>query len=139
MKLIVEMTDLEEIKAFCDRMGSSETKPNITVFATPAPAPEPAPQPAPPLPEGFQQAPESVPFNTAPTAASAQPAPQPVPQAQQTTVTFEMVQKAAIKMVQAQRQEEMRELLNKYGLQSLPELKAAPEKLAAFYADMGVI
>lgn len=125
MKVTVELTNEEEIKTFYARMFESE-KPNITMYAAPAPAPEPDP-----LPEGFMPAPEEVPF--------AEEKPAPAPAATPAAVTFEMVQKAAIKMVQAQKQGEMRELLNKYGLQSLPELKAAPEKLAAFYADMGVI
>ena len=125
MKVTVELTTEEEIKTFYSRMFEPE-KPNITMFAAPAPKAE---QQA--LPEGFMPAPEEVPFEEKKPA----PAPEPAPAA----VTFEMVQKAAIKLVQAQRQEEMRGLLNKYGLQSLPELKAAPEKLEAFYKDMEVL
>lgn len=125
MKVTVELTTEEEIKTFYARMFEPD-KPNITMYAAPAPAPEPQA-----LSEGSMPAPEEVPF--------AEEKPAPALAAAPAAVTFEMVQKAAIKMVQAQKQEEMRELLNKYGLQSLPELKAAPEKLAAFYADMGVI
>lgn len=121
MKVTVELTTEEEIKAFYTRMFEPE-KPNITMYAAPAPDP---------LPEGFMPAPEEVPF--------AEEKPAPAPAAAPAAVTFEMVQKAAIKLVQAQRQEEMRGLLNKYGLQSLPELKAAPEKLEAFYKDMEVL
>jgi hypothetical protein len=50
-----------------------------------------------------------------------------------------MVQKKAISLVQAQRQPELRALLEKHGLQSLPELKDDPEKLAAFYKDVEVL
>ena len=76
-------------------------------------------------------APEDVPFEDEKPA----PAPEPAPAA----VSFETVQKAAIKLVQEQKQEALRGLLLKHGLQALPELKDDPEKRAAFYADMGVI
>ena len=120
MKVTVELTNEEEIKTFYARMFEPE-KPNITMYAAPAPTPEPDP-----LPEGFMPAPEETPFD--------EKKPEPAP-----TVTFEMVQKKAISLVQAQRQPELRALLEKHGLQGLPELKDDPEKRAAFYADMGVI
>ena len=125
MKVTVELTTEEEIKTFYSRMFEPD-KPNITMFAAPTPAPA-----AEALPEGFMPAPEEVPFEEEKPA----PAPEPAPAA----VTYEMVQNAAIKLVQAQKQEEMRGLLKKHGLESLPELKEAPEKLEAFYKDMEVV
>lgn len=120
MKVTVELTNEEEIKTFYAHMFEPE-KPNITMYAAPAPTPEPDP-----LPEGFMPAPEETPFD------EKKPEPAPV-------VTYEMVQNVAIKLVQEQRQPELRALLQKHGLQGLPELKDDPEKRAAFYADMGVI
>ena len=121
MKVTVELTNEEEIKTFYARMFEPE-KPNITMYAAPAPDP---------LPEGFMPAPEEVPF--------ADEKPVPAPEAAPAAVTFEMVQKKAISLVQAQRQPELRALLEKHGLQSLPELKDDPEKLAAFYKDVEVL
>lgn len=120
MKVTVELTNEEEIKTFYARMFEPE-KPNITMYAAPAPTPEPDP-----LPDGFMPAPEETPFD--------EKKPEPAP-----TVTFEMVQKKAISLVQAQRQPELRALLQKHGLQGLPELKDNPEKLAAFYKDVEVL
>ena len=77
---------------------------------------------------------------------SAPAAPDPVPfveqQSEQKTfkaVTFEEVTQAAIKKMDAGKQTELRALLQKYGVQALPELKAQPEKLATFYADLEVL
>ena len=123
MKLTVELTTEEEIKTFYERMFAPG-KPNITVYASPAPAPEPDPAPQ-ALPEGFMPAPEGVPFEEKEAPAPA--------------VTFEMVQKKAIGLVQAQRQPELRALLEKHGLQALPDLKDSPEKMAAFYKDVEVL
>ena len=127
MKVTIELTTEEEIKTFYERM-IAPNKPNITVYAAPAPEPDPAPS----LPEGFMPAPENVPFQkeNAPKAAGSAPAP---------VVTFEMVQKKAIKLVQEQRQPELRALLEKHGLQALPDLKDSPDKLAAFYKDVEVL
>ncbi len=122
MKVTVELTNEEEIKTFYARMFEPE-KPNITMYATPASAPEQDP-----LPEGFMPAPDVTPFD------EKKPEPEPAP-----VVTFEMVQKVAIKLVQEQRQPELRALLQKHGLQGLPELKDNPEKLAAFYKDVEVL
>lgn len=123
MKVTVELTNEEEIKTFYARMFEPE-KPNITMYAAPAPEPDP-------LPEGFMPAPEDVPFEDEKPVLAPEPAP--------AAVSFETVQKAAIKLVQEQKQEALRGLLLKHGLQALPELKDDPEKRAAFYADMGVI
>lgn len=125
MKVTVELTTEEEVKTFYARMFEPE-KPNITMYAAPASAPEQDP-----LPEGFMPAPEEVPF--------ADEKPVPASEAAPAAVTFEMVQKKAISLVQAQRQPELRALLEKHGLQSLPELKDDPEKLAAFYKDVEVL
>lgn len=123
MKVTVELTTEEEIKTFYARMFEPE-KPNITMYATSTTKQED-------LPEGFMPAPEEVPF--------ADEKPVPAPEAAPAAVTFEMVQKKAISLVQAQRQPELRALLEKHGLQSLPELKDDPEKLAAFYKDVEVL
>lgn len=123
MKVTIELTTEEEIKTFYERM-IAPGKASITVYAAPSPEPDPAPQK---LPEGFMPAPEETPFE------EKKPEPAPAP------VTFEMVQKKAIALVQAQRQPELRALLEKYGLQGLPELKDDPEKLAAFYKDVEVL
>lgn len=122
MKVTVELTNEEEIKTFYARMFEPE-KPNITMYATSTKQED--------LPEGFMPAPEEVPF--------ADEKPVPAPEAAPAAVTYEMVQNVAIKLVQEQRQPELRALLQKHGLQGLPELKDDPEKRAAFYADMGVI
>lgn len=121
MRVTIELTTEEEIKTFYERMIAPD-KPNITMFAAPS-----SPDPAPSLPEGFMPAPEEPPFEE---KKSEEAAPE---------VTFEMVQKKAIGLVQAQRQPELRALLEKHGLQALPDLKNSPEKLAAFYKDVEVL
>lgn len=79
-------------------------------------------------------------------AATPDPAPaaskqqsEPAPAQTFKAVTFEEVTQAAIKKMDAGKQTELRALLQKYGVQALPELKAQPEKLNTFYADLEVL
>ena len=131
MKVTIELNTEDEIKTFYERMFAPD-KPHITMYATPAIEPDPAPQE---LPEGFMPAPENVPFEDKPTPKAPEPAPAPKP----APLSFDMVQAAAIKLVQAKKQEELRSLLQKYGVQALPELKDKPDDLAAFYKDLEVM
>lgn len=137
MKVTVELSTPEEIRRFYERMFCEDKpKVNVTMFAEPKPE-EPAPQP---FPDGFKPAPESVPFPGA--SDSVESAPQPMMNAPETKTpapSFDDVTQAAIKRVQAGKQAELRTLLQKYGVQALPELKDKPEQLAAFYKDLEVL
>ena len=122
MKLTIEMTNEDDIRDFIGRMFGFNKPADIKVYAAPTSKPDTAQD----LPEGFMPAPKEVPFEE----KKSEPDP---------AVSYEMVQQRAIVLVQAQKQKELQGLLQKHGLQALPELKAAPEKLAAFYKDMEVI
>ena len=135
MKVTVEMTESEEIRAFfakiVQKTAENVQKPNITVYAQPIPEQ---------LPEGFKPAPEEVPFKDetpapAPTPAPALNAPEPAVK----QISYDEVAQAAIAKVHEQKQEPLRALLQKYGAQALPDLKDKPDQLAAFYKDLEVI
>ena len=70
-------------------------------------------------------APEETPFD------EKKPEPAPV-------VTYEMVQNVAIKLVQEQRQSELRALLQKHGLQGLPELKQEASRFVKAFIGLDV-
>ena len=53
--------------------------------------------------------------------------------------SFDEVTKAAVKLMDAGRQDDLRQLLVKYGVQALPELKDNSVKLAEFYAELEVM
>ena len=115
MKILVELNSPEELLRFFETMDPTKTPAAAPVSAPAAPVSAPA-------------APDPVPFVEQ--------------QSEQKTfkaVTFEEVTQAAIKKMDAGKQTELRALLQKYGVQALPELKAQPEKLATFYADLEVL
>ena len=72
---------------------------------------------------------------SAPTPAASKQQPEP----EKKTVSIEDVTKAAVKLMDAGRQDDLRQLLIKYGVQALPELKDKPDKLAEFYAELEVM
>ena len=120
MKILVELNSPEELLRFFETMDPTKA-------ATPDPAPA-APVSAPAAPVSAPAAPDPVPF-----------AEQQSEQKTFKAVTFEEVTQAAIKKMDAGKQTELRALLQKYGVQALPELKTQPEKLNAFYADLEVL
>ena len=121
---------LEELKQFAkDIVGlpaqeTGKAAPTPAVVTTPAivsaPAPEPAPVPVP--------VPVSVP-TPAPAAASvpAVPAPSPAKMKQD-------IQKKAIQLMDAGKQDQLQALLTKYNVPALPSL--GDDQLAAFMADL---
>lgn len=117
MKVIVELSSPEELLRFFETMEPKKSQ--IEAMAPAAQNIEhQAPQPA------------------APTAVAPEPAPAPAPAVR--VPSFEEVTKAAIKLMDAGKQPQLRALLQKYGVQALPELKNDPVKLAEFYADLEV-
>lgn len=120
MKVIVELSSPEELLRFFETMEPKKSQ--IEAMAPAAQNIEhQAPQPAAPA---------------APAPAAPEPAPAPAPAAK--APSFEEVTKAAIKLMDAGKQPQLRALLQKYGVQALPELKNNPAKLAEFYADLEV-
>lgn len=126
MKVIVELSSPEELLRFFETMEPKQEQ--IKAMA-------PAPAPAPAAPKQQYQKPEVL--NAAPQSAP-DPVPAPTPAASKQQVSFEEVTRAAIRMMDAGKQNELRALLQKYGVQALPDLKSQPEKLAAFYHDLEV-
>lgn len=120
MKILVELNSPEELLRFFETMDPTKAA---------------APNPAPAAPKQ-QPAPQQV--ETPAPAASKQQS-EPAPAQTFKAVTFEEVTQAAIKKMDAGKQTELRALLQKYGVQALPELKTQPEKLNTFYADLEVL
>ena len=132
MKVTVELTSQEEIKAFYERMFNPD-KPTI-VFATPK-AEDPEPQK---LPDGFKPAPESVPFTAASDTAGS--APQPMMNVPETKIpTFKEVTDAALKWMDTGKQADLQALLQKFGVPALTYLKDSPDKLAEFYKELEAV
>ena len=122
MKLTIEMTDENDIRTFFERMYAPKNKPDITVYAAPSvPDPESEPEP--------QPEPEPI----------AMPEPVPAQDPKPAAIDFDDVTKAAIRLMDTGKQTELRGLLQKYGVQALPELKDKPDKLALFAKDLEVI
>lgn len=123
MKVMIEMTDLNEIEAFCAFMAPEITsKPNISIYAQPKIEPDPAP------PADFMPAPEEVPFEEPKPA----PAPEPTPQ----KVSFDEVQQKVVRLVNSGKRENLKGLLDKYGLSTLTDLKKDQEKMAQFNQEL---
>lgn len=100
----------------------------------PAPQPQPVPQPMPaPQPVPTQApaptAPVPKPVPTQQPAPSPVPAPQPVPTSS-VSYTAEDLARAAMTLMDAGKQPQLVQLLNSYGVDSLPAL--APEQYGAF-------
>ena len=125
MKITVELNTVEEMEQFLEawktkkepKQEGFDLKPMpMTESITPAVVQTEAPAPTP--------------------AASKQ---QPEPEKTVRAVSIEDVTKAAVKLMDAGRQDDLRQLLVKYGVQALPELKDKPDKLAAFYSELEVM
>jgi hypothetical protein len=130
MKVTIELSSIDELRRVLNALDGFESKP--------MPMMEPA------APKQQYQKPEVLPQAPAETAAPApepQPAPAPATEPEKTykAVSFDDVTKAAIKLMDAGRQDDLRQLLVKYGVQALPELKSNPAKLAQFYSDLEVM
>ena len=128
MKVTIELSSIDELRRVLNALDGFESKP--------MPMMEPA------APKQQYQKPEVLPQAPAETAAPApEPAPAPAAEPEKTykAVSFDDVTKAAIKLMDAGRQDDLRQLLVKYGVQALPELKTQPDKLAQFYSDLEVM
>lgn len=130
MKVTIELSSIDELRRVLNALDGFESKP--------MPMMEPA------APKQQYQKSEVLPQAPAETAAPApepQPAPAPAAEPEKTykAVSFDDVTKAAIKLMDAGRQDDLRQLLVKYGVQALPELKTQPDKLAQFYSDLEVM
>ena len=129
MKITVELSSPEELLRFFETMDPGHAAPAAPISAPVAPVSEPvAPVSEPVAPVSAPASPDPAPIEPPKTAA-----PEPkVP-------TIEEVTQAAVKKVDAGKQAELRQLLQKYGANSLPELKNYPDKLAAFIKDLEVL
>ncbi len=125
MKITVELNTVEEMEQFLEAWKAKKE----------------------PKQEGFDLKPMPMTESITPVAVQTEaPAPTPAASKQQpepeTTIrvpSFDEVTKAAVKLMDAGRQDDLRQLLVKYGVQALPELKDKPDKLAAFYAELEVM
>ena len=120
MKITVELNTVEEMERFLEAWKAKKEPKQEGIELAPMPMMEPA------APKQQYEKPE---------------APQPAPEPEKTVraVSIEDVTKAAVKLMDAGRQDDLRQLLVKYGVQALPELKDKPDKLAAFYAELEVM
>lgn len=126
MKVTIELSSIDELRRVLNALDGFESKP--------MPMMEPA------APKQQYQKPEVLPQAPAATTTPAiEPAPAPAAEEPKKAPSFEEVTKAAIKLMDAGRQNDLRQLLTKYGVQALPELKADMDKLRAFYADLEVM
>lgn len=123
MKVIVELSSPEELLRFFETMDPKKSQ--IEAMAPAAQNIE-------------HQKPEVLPEAPAPAAAPTAVAPEPAPAPAVKAPSFDEVTKAAIKLMDAGKQPQLRALLQKYGVQALPELRNDPVKLAEFYADLEV-
>ena len=131
MKVTIELSSIDDLKRVVNALDGFESKP--------MPMMEPAaPKQQYQKPEVLPQAPAAT---TTPAIEPAQ-APAPAPESAEEpkkAPLFDDVTKAAIKLMDAGRQDDLRQLLVKYGVQALPELKTQPDKLAQFYSDLEVM
>ena len=120
MKITVELNTVEEMEQFLEAWKVKKE----------------------PKQEGFDLKPmpmtESITPAVVQTEAPA-PAPEPEPETTIRVPSFDEVTKAAVKLMDAGRQDDLRQLLVKYGVQALPELKDNSVKLAEFYAELEVM
>lgn len=123
MKITVELNTIEEMEQFLAAMKAKEE----------------------PKQEGFDLKPMPMTESITPAIVQTEaPAPTPAaskqqPEPEKKAPSFDDVTKAAVKLMDAGRQDDLRQLLVKYGVQALPELKDKPEKLSAFYAELEVM
>lgn len=120
MKITVELNTVEEMEQFLEAWKAKKE----------------------PKQEGFDLKPMPMTESITPAVVQTEtpaPAPEPEPEKTEKTVSIEDVTKAAVKLMDAGRQDDLRQLLVKYGVQALPELKDKPDKLAAFYAELEVM
>jgi hypothetical protein len=123
MKITVELNTVEEMEQFLEAWKAKKE----------------------PKQEGFDLKPMPMTESITPAVVQTEaPAPTPAaskqqPEPEKKTVSIEDVTKAAVKLMDAGRQDDLRQLLIKYGVQALPELKDKPDKLAAFYAELEVM
>lgn len=130
MKVTIELSSIDDLKRVVNALDGFE--------------PRPMPMMEPAAPKQQYQKPEVLPQAPAATTTPAiepalVPAPAPAAEEPKKAVSFDDVTKAAIKLMDAGRQNDLRQLLVKYGVQALPELKTQPVKLAQFYADLEVM
>ena len=123
MKVTIELSSIDDLKRVVNALDGFESKP--------MPMMEPA------APKQQYQKSEVLPQAPAEAAAPG-PAPAPAEELKKAP-SFDDVTKAAIKLMDAGRQNDLRQLLVKYGVQALPELKTQPDKLAQFYAELEVV
>ena len=99
----------------------------VPVAPVPAPAPEPVPVPVAPAP-----APEPVPVPVAPAPAPTAPAPEMKPS--QPKIDLDTISQAGAGLIDEGKMPEIMNLLKKYGVQAVTQLK--PEQYTDFAADM---
>ena len=106
--------------------------------AAPAPVPVPvAPVPAPepvPVPAATAPAPEPVPVPVAPAPAPTAPAPVPEAKPSQPKIDLDTISQAGAGLIDEGKMPEIMNLLKKYGVQAVTQLK--PEQYTDFAADM---
>ena len=127
MKITVELNTIEEMEQFLTAMKAKEEPKQEGFDLKPMPMTESI---TPAIVE--YQKPEVLP-------EAPQPTQQPAPEPEKKVPSFDDVTKAAVKLMDAGRQDDLRQLLVKYGVQALPELKDKPDKLSAFYAELEVM
>ena len=133
MKVTIELSSIDELRRVLNALDGFESKP-MPMMEPAAPKQKPEVLPQDPT---MTVLPAMVPA----PAPEPQPAPAPAAEPEKTykAVSFDDVTKAAIKLMDAGRQDDLRQLLVKYGVQALPELKTQPDKLAQFYSDLEVM
>lgn len=133
MKVTIELSSIDELRRVLNALDGFESKP-MPMMEPAAPKQKPEVLPQDPT---MTVLPAMVPA----PAPEPQPAPAPAAEPEKTykAVSFDDVTKAAIKLMDAGRQDDLRQLLVKYGVQALPELKSNPAKLAQFYSDLEVM
>ena len=117
MKITVELNTVEEMEQFLEAWKAKKE----------------------PKQEGFDLKPMPMAEYVMPVNVTSKPQPAPEPEKTEKTVSIEDVTKAAVKLMDAGRQDDLRQLLVKYGVQALPELKDNSVKLAEFYAELEVM
>lgn len=128
MKITVELNTIEEMEQFLVAMKAKEEPKQGGFDLKPMPMTESI---TPAIVKTEYAKPEVLPT---PPAADTSPEPAPIK-----VPSFDDVTKAAVKLMDAGRQDDLRQLLIKYGVQALPELKDNPVKLAEFYAELDVM
>ena len=123
MKVTIELTTDEEIKAFYKKMLTPADKPGTAAQKEPDPVPQPQ-QPAP---------------GDTPAQKDAPKEPDPAPQPEPAAVSFPEIQKMCIRRIDEGKRGQLQELLQKYSVVTILDLKDKPELLARFAKDLEVI